>query len=365
MTKRYPHLFSEFRIGSLVLANRLAVAPMTRTSAQPDGLANERMAQYYARFAKGGFPLIITEGTYPDLSHSQAYENQPGIATEEQAAAWKPVVDAVHNEGGKIFLQIQHAGALVQYNRYQDWSIAPSAVKPKGEKLQDHGGSGEYALPKEITQEEIDEVIDSFAHAALRAKNSGFDGIEVHGANGYLFDQFHTDYMNLRADEFGGTAENRVRLSVLVLKAIRHKVGKDFIVGIRVSQGKVNDFFHKWSGGEEEAKIIFENLASSCLDYIHTTEYKADQPAFQTEGHTLARLAKKYANVPVIANGQLGDPDQAEEMIGDGETDLIALGTSALANPDWPNKVKANQPLLEFDHHVFNPLAVIRDEEIH
>jgi 2,4-dienoyl-CoA reductase-like NADH-dependent reductase (Old Yellow Enzyme family) len=309
------------------------------------------MTQYYSRFARGGFSLIITEGTYPDLTHGQAYENQPGIATEEQAAAWKPVVDAVHNEGGKIFLQIQHAGALVQYNRYMDYSLAPSAVKPKGEKLKDHGGSGEYSLPKEISKKEIEAVIESFANAALRAKNIGFDGIEVH--------------TNLREDDFGGTPENRVRLSVLVLKAIRNKVGNNFVVGIRVSQGKVNDFYHKWKGEEDEAKIIFENLASASPDYIHTTEFQADKPAFGDHGHTLASLAKRYGNVPVIANGQLGDPERAEKMIGNRETDFVALGTSALANHDWPNKVKDDKPLSKFDHRVFDPIAVIRDEEIY
>ncbi|RKL64787.1 NADH:flavin oxidoreductase [Salipaludibacillus neizhouensis] len=360
---KYTNLFSEFMIGSLELSNRSVVSPMTRTSAQPNGLANERMVQYYSRFARGGFSLIITEGTYPDLTHGQAYENQPGIASEEQAAAWKPVVDAVHNEGGKIFLQIQHAGAIVQYNRYTNYSLAPSAVKPKGEKLKAHGGSGDYSLPKEISKKEMEAVIESFANAALRAKNIGFDGIEVHGANGYLLDQFHTDYTNLREDEFGGTPENRVRLSVLVLKAIRNKVGNNFVVGIRVSQGKVNDFYHKWKGKEDEAKIIFENLASASLDYIHTTEFEADKPAFGEHSHTLASLAKKYGNVPVIANGQLGEPETAEKMIGNRETDFVAIGTSALANPDWPNKVKDNQTLSKFDHRVLDPIAVIREEE--
>ncbi|WP_112180363.1 NADH:flavin oxidoreductase [Paraliobacillus zengyii] len=360
---KYTKLFSEFKIGALELSNRSVVSPMTRTSAQPNGLANERMAQYYSRFARGGFSLIITEGTYPDLTHGQAYENQPGIATEEQAGAWKPVVEAVHKEGGKIFLQIQHAGAIVQYNRYTDYSIAPSIVKPKGEKLKAHGGSGEYLLPKEISKKEIETVIESFANAALRAKNIGFDGIEVHGANGYLLDQFHTDYTNLREDEFGGTPENRVRLSVLVLKAIRNKVGNNFVVGIRVSQGKVNDFNHKWRGKEDEAKIIFEKLASANPDYIHTTEFQADKPAFREYSHTLASLAKKYGNLPVIANGQLGEPETAEKMIGNGETDFVAIGTSALANPDWPKKVKDNQTLSKFDHRVFDPIAVIREEE--
>ncbi|RKL64851.1 NADH:flavin oxidoreductase [Salipaludibacillus neizhouensis] len=360
----YPAIFSTHNIGSIELPNRMVISPMTRTSAEPNGFANEKMAQYYARFVKGGFPLIITEGTYPDLTHSQAYENQPGIATDEQAEAWRPVVEAVHKAGGKIFLQLQHAGALVQYNRYTAHSIAPSAVKPKGEKLVSHGGSGEYAIPQEISTKKIQEVVEHFADAALRAKNVGFDGIEVHGANGYLLDQFHTDYTNQRSDEYGGTSENRVRLSVLVLKAIRKKVGKDFVVGIRVSQGKVNDFYHKWSEKEKEAQIIFGNLASAKPDYIHTTEFHADQPAFDEKGATLSYLAKKYSNLPVIANGQLGEPNKTNRLVENEEADFVALGTSALANYDWPNKVKENKSIQAFDPTLFNPIAVIRDEEL-
>jgi len=363
MTNNSSILFTPFRLGNLELKNRLVLAPMTRTSAQSNGLANERMEKYYQRFAKGGFSLIITEGAYPDLKHSQAYENQPGIATDEQAESWRKVVESVHYQGGKIILQLQHAGALIQYNRYTDTSLAPSAVQPKGEKLSEHGGSGEFALPKEMTKKEIEEVIESFANAALRAKQVGFDGVEVHAANGYLLDQFITDYTNLRNDEFGGTPENRIKLSVLVLKAIRKKVGNDFIVGIRISQGKVNDFDHKWEGKEVEAKVIFESLATASPSYIHTTEYRANHPAFEGSNKTLAELAQNYGKVPVIANGRLGNPEVAIEMLEDKKTDLIAIGTSALVNPDWPKKVKNGTKLKDFDHHILEPIAVIRDEE--
>lgn len=364
MMTTYTSIFSPHTIGSLELPNRMAISPMTRTSAEPNGFANGRMVQYYTRFVKGGFPLIITEGTYPDLKHSQAYENQPGIATDEQAEAWKPVVDSVHKEGGKIFLQLQHAGALVQYNQYTNDTIAPSVVKPKGEKLESHGGRGEYAIPQEISNKELQEVIEHFSDAASRAKSVGFDGIEVHGANGYLLDQFHTDYTNLRKDEFGGSPENRIRLSVLILKAIRERVGEDFVIGIRISQGKVNDFYHKWHGKEEEAKVIFQSLASANPDYIHTTEFRADQPAFESNGPTLSYLAKKYSNLPIITNGQLGDPNKANNLIENEEADFVALGTIALANYDWPNKVRNNESIQAFDPTTLHPVAVIRDEEL-
>ncbi len=172
---------------------------------------------------RGGsrFPPVVL-CAYPDLAHSQAYENQPGIADEEQAASWRPVVEAVHRAGGRIICQLMHAGALVQYNRFVREAIAPSAVKPKGRQLEEHGGSGEFAVPREMTREEIDAVISGFAAAARRAKQVGFDGVEVHAANGYLLDQFLSEGINLRTDEYGGPAANRVRLTVQVLEAIRH-----------------------------------------------------------------------------------------------------------------------------------------------
>ena len=359
----YAHLFAPYRLGPLSLPNRIALAPMTRTSAEPSGLANDRMVRYYTRFAEGGFGLLITEGAYPDLAHSQAYENQPGIADEEQAASWRPVVEAVHRAGGRIICQLMHAGALVQYNRFVREAIAPSAVKPKGRQLEEHGGSGEFAVPREMTREEIDAVISGFAAAARRAKQVGFDGVEVHAANGYLLDQFLSEGINLRTDEYGGPAANRVRLTVQVLEAIRHAVGPDFVVGVRISQGKVNDFDHKWRNGLEDARIIFTALAAAKADFIHTTEYKAFRPAIGEDGPTLAALAKTYGGLPVIANGKLGDPERAERLLADGDADLAAIGTSALVNPDWPRKVKTGLPLAPFDHAFLHPIATIRDEE--
>jgi 2,4-dienoyl-CoA reductase-like NADH-dependent reductase (Old Yellow Enzyme family) len=359
---KYSNLFSAFQLESLKLPNRVVLSPMTRTSAEPSGLANERMVRYYTRFAKGGFGLIITEGIYPDTVNSQSYENQPGIANDAQAESWRPVVQAVQREGGKIVAQLMHAGALVQHDRFTP--IAPSAVKPVGKMLEDHGGSGEFAVPKEMTQEEIRKAIDSFAQAALRAKKIGFDGVEVHAANGYLLDQFITDYTNHRTDEYGGTTERRIRIVVEVLEAIRTVVGPDYMVGVRISQGKVNDFQHKWANGETGAKIIFEQLAAASPSYIHTTEYKAFVPAFVEDGPTLAKLAKRYTGLPVIANGKLGEPEAAKLLIESGDADLIAIGTSALVNPDWVNKVQEGKKLITFDHYFLHPIATLKEEEV-
>jgi 2,4-dienoyl-CoA reductase-like NADH-dependent reductase (Old Yellow Enzyme family) len=360
---RHAILFEEPRIGNLSLKNRIALAPMTRTSATEDGLPTEEMGRYYAKFARGCYSLVITEGTYPDEAYSQGYPNQPGIANQAQADAWSKVVDAVHHEDGRIFMQLMHAGALSQGNRYKNETIAPSAVKPVGEQLDLYGGQGDFPIPREMSTSDIQAIVRSFAEAAIRARAVGFDGVEIHGANGYVLDQFLTDYTNKREDEYGGSIENRVRLHVEVIEAVRKAVGPDYPVGIRISQGKVNDYYHKWEKGEEEARVIFENIAKAAPDFIHITEYDATRPAFE-DGATLTELAKRYADVPVIANGQLGEPAKAEALIESGKADMITLGKSALANPTWPKRVMEGEPIEDFDFTILQPQAYIKEHEL-
>ncbi|PWA11224.1 NADH:flavin oxidoreductase [Pueribacillus theae] len=358
-------LFESVKLGSITLGNRVGLAPMTRVSASPEGLATEQMVSYYTKFARGGFGLIITEGVYPDDKYSQGYLNQPGIMNDEQVKAWKKVTDAVHKEDSKIVIQLMHAGALSQGNRFKESTLGPSAVQPKGEQLEMYFGKGAFPVPKEATKEEITEVTEGFVNAAKRAKEAGFDGIEIHGANGYILDQFLTDYMNQRTDEYGGSTENRVRLLVEVCKAVRDAVGKNFTVGIRISQGKVNDHTHKWANKEKDAEIIFGQLGQAGIDFIHVTEYEAWQPAFGDEGDSLAKLAKKYGKVPVIANGYLHDPNKAKEIVEKGEADVITLGRGALANGDWVNKVKNGETLEEFiPEKLLSPNAKIKDFEV-
>lgn len=363
--RQRPHaiLFDEVQIGSLTLKNRVALAPMTRTSATEEGCATDEMARYYARFARGCYSLIITEGTYPDEAFSQGYHRQPGIANDLQMECWRRVVESVHRESGRIFLQVMHAGALSQGNRFKAERIAPSAVRPVGEQLDLYGGHGEFPLPREMSRNDIQQVIRAFAEAAGRAREVGFDGVEIHGANGYVLDQFLTEYTNKRTDDYGGSTENRVRLHVQVLEAVRRAVGTDYPVGIRVSQGKVNDYHHKWAGGTEDARIIFESIAKARPDFIHITEYDATRPAFDG-GKTLTALAKDYAKVPVIANGQLGAPEKAEALIRNGEADVITLGKSALANPDWPKRVLEGERIEEFDFSLLQPQAYIKEHEL-
>ena len=358
----YPHLFSARSIGPVRLRNRVAVAPMTRTSATADGRATEKMVQYYASFARGGFGLIITEGTYTDETHSQGYAHQPGIANQAQAIAWRAVADAVHTAGAPIFVQLMHAGALAQANRFRNETIAPSAIKPRGQQLSLYGGSGYYPMPRGITPEEIKEVIEGVASAAARAREVGFDGIELHGANGYLIDQFLTDYTNRRVDEYGGSTRNRMRFAVEVLRAVRQVVGPNYPVGIRISQSKVNDPSHQWAGGEADATVIFRSLVESGADFIHVTGRDATEPAFGS-GATLAALAKRRGGVLVIANGKLEEPRGAEALLEAQEADIVSLARSALANTDWPNRVAQGRPLEPFNYAMLQPRATLDNAE--
>lgn len=348
-------LFEPLTLGSLTLPNRLAVAPMTRVSATADGLPTAQMADYYAQFAHGGFGVVITEGVYTDDAYAQGYLHQPGLANAVQRDAWRPIVEGVQSRGGRAIAQLMHAGALSQGNPYRTGAVGPSAVRPKGNQMAFYRGAGDYAVPAAMTQQDIDTAVAGFAQAAVRAREAGFDGVEIHGANGYLLDQFLSEGINVRADRYGGGIEGRLRLLVEVVEAVRAAVGSGYVVGVRLSQAKVNDFTHRWRGAEEAA-AIFRTVGGLDVDYLHVTEYEAWRPAFGT-GASLAALAKRHGGKPVIANGSLHDPAQAMGMVERGEADVVSLGRGALAQADWPRRVRNGAPLTSFDPAILSPLA--------
>ncbi|MSO47112.1 MAG: NADH:flavin oxidoreductase [Thermoleophilia bacterium] len=358
-------LFQPTSLGSLELKNRLAVAPMTRVSATEDGCATQQMAEYYRRYAAGGFAFVIVEACYIDDQHAQGYHFQPGIINAAQAGAWKTVVDAVHAEGAKICMQLVHAGALVQGRNsgYVEGAIAPSAVEPKGEMLDFYRGEGGYPTPREITTDELIAVKDAFVSAAIHAQKTGFDAIEIHGANGYLLDQFWTAYTNQRTDQYGGSARNRIRLDEEILRAVIAGTQGTLPVGLRLSQSKVNDFEYQWVGGEQDAADIFPIIKDAGAAFVHITEHLATDEVFGS-GHSLAALAKKYSSLPVIANGGLGDPATAVSVVAGGNADIVAQGKAALANQDWPNKVQSGKALEDFDFGMLGPIANLDNAEI-
>lgn len=356
-------LFEETTVNGLTMDHRVGLAPMTRVSATEDGRATEQMARYYGKFARGGFSFLLTEGTYPDAEYSQGYANQPGLATDDQAESWSRVVDTVHEYDAPILAQLMHAGPLVQQNRFSSESVGPSAVKPKGEQLELYGGSGDFRTPRRLSTDELDDIEAGFVAAAERARDAGFDGVEIHGANGYLLDAFLTEYTNRRDDEYGGSPENRVRFPARVVDAVQSTLPDDFVVGIRLSQTKVNDQDYRWPGGEDEAEVVFGALSEAGADYLHVTEGDISEPASGASGPTLAELAARHGDVPVIANGGLEDPDRARAAV-DAGADLVTLATGALADPDWPNRVAAGESLTDSDlDRQLDPDASLDDSE--
>lgn len=364
MNATSPRIVTPFDMNHLKLKNRFALAPMTRVSATETGSATDTMARYYERFAKGGFGLVITEGIYTDRLFSQGYRFQPGITDEQQALAWRPVVDAVHRHGAAVIAQIMHAGALSQGNRFVDGCAGPSSVRPKGEQMAFYRGEGQYRVPRAMSDEDIADAIAGFAQAAKRAvAMAGFDGVEIHGANGYLLDQFLTDSTNQRTDRWGGDIRQRLALTLEVVAEVKKVVGSA-PVGVRISQGKVNDFQHKWAEGEQGAEVVFSSLADAGVDFIHVTEYEAWQPAFSSNDASLVTLARRYApDVTLIANGGLHDEKRAEHVIESG-ADIIAVGKAALANPDLAQRLPERRELNEFDPSLLGPIADIKDSEL-
>ena len=347
-------LFEPGRLGDLALPNRLIVAPMTRISATPDGMPTRAMADYYAEYARGGFGLIITEGTYPDTSHAQCYVNQPGLATDAQAEGWSAVVDAVHHAGGRIAAQLMHGGALTMHNRFVAGTVGPSAVQPVGEQPPRYHGRGAYPVPRALTEAEIAQIIADFATAAARAVRAGFDAIEIHGANGYLIDQFLSHHTNLRTDGWGGSVAHRVRFAAEVARAVVAAVPSDVPVGIRISQTKVNDLTHVWPGGAADAAAIFSALDETGISFIHVSSHLGCGAVFDT-GLSLAGLARRHAGCAIIANGKLEDTAMARGLLARDEADFLSLAKAALADPHWPKKLAAGESPIPFDPGMLAP----------
>ncbi|WP_433250009.1 tRNA-dihydrouridine synthase [Streptosporangium sp. CA-135522] len=360
----YAHpALAPFHLGGLQLANRLAVAPMTRVSATPNGIPTPEMADYYAGFAHGGFGLVITEGTYTDTVFSQGYLNQPGLVSEAHVEGWRAVTGAVHAAGARMVAQLMHAGALTQGSHYRSNTAGPSAIRPRGVQMPEYGGRGPWPVPKEMTQEDIAEAVAGFVAAAKNAQAAGFDGVEIHGANGYLLDQFLTDYTNRRTDGYGGSVAGRVRLTAEVTTAVRAAVGPDFCVGVRLSQTKVNDFEYRWPGGAEEAKLIFARLAEAGATYLHVASEGRDwvETARLDGGQTITALAREVSGLPVIANGNMHHTGQGARVIAEGHADLLSIARGALANPDLPKRLAAGTDLEAFDHAMLHPMVHLRN----
>ena len=331
-----PNLFSPITIGPLTLPNRILMAPLTRCRADADHVPGPLIAEYYAQRASAG--LIIAEATMA-MAGNSSFWMEPGIYSAAQVAGWKLTTTAVHAAGGRIFLQLWHGGrACHPLLNGGIQPVAPSPVPIIGDEVHTPEGKQPYVTPRELRDDEIPGIIEGFRNAAENAKAAGFDGVEVHGANGYLLDQFLRDGCNQRSGPYGGPVENRARLMLEVIAAVSAVWGSDR-VGLRVSPlNSYNSMID--SDPVNLATWLARRLNDSRLAYLHVMRGDFFQ---QQAGDVLTPIREHYQGVII---GNMGyQADEANAAIEAGLVDAIAFGTGFLANPDLPARVKAGAPL--------------------
>ncbi|MGW4514659.1 alkene reductase [Streptomyces sp. NPDC004393] len=327
--------FDPIVLGGRHLANRVAMAPMTRSRAYgPGAEPTELMATYYAQRAAAG--LIVTEGIQPSPV-GQGYPDTPGLHTSGQVRAWRTVTDAVHREGGVIFAQLMHTGRIGHPSLLPDGlvPVAPSAVAAEGQVFT-HEGPKDFVTPRELSEAEIRQTIDDFATAARNAIEAGFDGVEIHGANGYLIHQFLAPDTNLRTDGWGGDTEGRIRFAAEIVTAVAEAIGSHRL-GLRISPGNPYNDMSEDNPGEVYAALL-DRISGLGLAYLHLLE--------GPDRDLTARLRKAWPGTFVINPFTYPDvtgPD-ALKLIEDGSADMVAYGALFLANPDLPRRLAAGGP---------------------
>lgn len=338
-----PELLEPYQLKDLRLPNRVVMAPMSRARATADGQATASTAVYYAQRASAG--LIISEGLQPSRQ-GQSNPNTPGLADDANVAAWKPVTRAVHANGGRIFAQLMHAGRVGHPANVGFIPVAPSAVRLDGELFTARGPLP-APVPRALSTKEVEGEVQVFADAARRAIDAGFDGIELHGANGYLIQQFLSSNVNQRTDEYGGDITGRIRFVVETAEAVADAIGPER-VGIRLSPGgKI------WDVTEEDVPGLYSALLTelSRLDvaYVHTLD--------STQDDLFERLRASWSGTwivnpsPGIVGAQAG-PDAAQRWMDRG-ADLVSFGRAFLGNPDLVERIRTGAPLREVDPATF------------
>lgn len=366
-------LFQPFAFGKSQLKNRIVMAPMTRNRS-PQGVPGEDVAQYYKSRALGGVGLIITEGTYINHPGANGYANVPAFHGEAALKGWQHVVNEVHAAGGKIIPQIWHVGAARTPGVEPDPTVpgfGPMEIVQDG-KL----------MVKAMSHDDIKAAVNAYAEAAANAEKLGFDGVEIHGAHGYLIDQFLWAGSNQRTDEYGGSLQNRLRFALKVVSAVRAAVSQNFPVVFRFSQWKLADYNAKIANTPQELEQILQPLAKAGVDIFHPSARRLWQPAFEGSDASLAAWTRKVSGKPIIAVGSVGlekefrtghftreeSPDSATQLdleklnasISNQEFDLVAIGRALLSDPNLPNKIQAGKldELVSFDVKALDELVV-------
>ena len=345
-------LFEPVKLGPITLPNRWAMAPMTRQFS-PNRTPTEDVARYYQRRAEGGTGLIITEGTTLRDLASSGSDAIPAISGEVPVAGWAKVVEAVHAAGSKIFPQIWHMGVMRD---------AQASGHPEVESLSPSG----LLLPgknrgRAMTDAEVAQSIEDFAEAARNAKGAGFDGVELHGAHGYLIDQFFWEGTNTRTDQYGGDMVARTRYAYEVIRAVRAAVGPDYPIMLRYSQWKQQDFESKLAPTPEALEAFLAPLTDAGLDAYHCSTRRYWEPEFEGSALNLAGWTKKLTGLATVTVGSVGlnqdfvtgyasedtvgtaDIDGLAERVEAGEFDVVAVGRALIATPNWPKLMRAGQ----------------------
>ena len=328
-------LFSEYQLGGMTLNNRVVMAPMTRSRAI-DNIPNDLMAEYYGQRATAG--LIITEGTAPS-PNGLGYARIPGIFNDAQVAGWKKVTDAVHAKGGKIFIQLMHTGRVSHPANMPEGSevVAPSAVGKTGEMYTDAHGPQPYPVAREMTLADIEHAQEEYVQASRNAIAAGFDGVELHGANGYLIDQFINTASNHREDAYGGSVEDRSRFAIEVAQKVAAAIGADK-TGIRLSPyGAFNDM-EIFDSLEDTFEYLAGELGKLGLTYIHIVDHSS-MGAPEVKESVKTKIQNAFGGT-IIASGGYDNATRAESTLNEGKGDLVAFGRPLLANPDLVHRLR-------------------------
>jgi len=362
-------LFTPFQLGSLELPTRVVMAPMTRTFC-PGGVPHAKVVEYYRRRAAAGVGLIITEGTTVDHKAANGYPNVPRFHGEDALAGWKQVVDAVHAEGGRIVPQLWHVGSVRRVGTEPDASVPGYGPS---EKIKD----GQVAVHG-MSHDDIREVIEAFAQAARDAQAIGMDGVEIHGAHGYLIDQFFWAGSNQRTDEYGGDLAGRSRFAIELIQAVRAAVGPDFPIIFRFSQWKQQDYSARLVESAEALGAFLQPLADAGVDIFHCSTRRFWEPEFAGSDLNLAGWTRQLTGKPTITVGSVGldgeflqfmvatdkvaQPASLENLLvrlNNDEFDLVAVGRALLVDPDWAAKVRdgREQDILPFSREALTTLA--------
>ncbi len=343
-------LFRPFSLGNLELANRIVMAPMTRNQS-PGNVPGEKSVEYYRRRAAGGCGLIITEGTCVNHIAANGYPDVPYFWGEERLEGWRKIAEAVHAEGGKIAPQLWHCGGMRRAGTPPEGDVngyTPSGMNVPG-KVNRHV----------MSKDDIADVVRAFAEGAADAKRLGFDAVEIHGAHGYIIDQFFWEGTNQRDDEYGGSLENRTRFGVEIIEAVRAAVGPDFTVMLRWSQWKQQDYDARLVDNPEDLEKFLTPLSEAGVDIFHCSQRRFWEPEFAGSTLNLAGWVKQITGKPTITVGSVGlsedfiplpgeatfreaEPASLDELVARmeaGEFDLVAVGRAMIANPEWANLV--------------------------